>query len=140
MRLAKQPRVARRVLHVIETLGHGGAEHQLALTVAALDRARFESVVCHLFPPAHLQERIERAGVRVIGLGLRRGKRSWPEAIYRLSQVIREVRPDLVHTSLFQADLAGGAAGSIAGVPVVNTLCDMMVGRSGVRTTSTCRR
>jgi glycosyltransferase involved in cell wall biosynthesis len=120
--------MTKKVLHVIETLGHGGAEHQLSVTVGALDRTRFESIVCHLFPPDHLAPRIQSSGVRVIGLGLKRSKWSLPEAVYRLVQLIREQKIELVHTSLFQADLAGGAAGAIARVPVVNTLCNMMGG------------
>jgi glycosyltransferase involved in cell wall biosynthesis len=113
------------VLHVIETLGHGGAEHQLSVITGALDRGRYESVVCHLFEPAHLAERIRAQGVEVHGLGLPRSKRSWPAAVARLSEVIRRTRPDLVHTSLFEADLVGGTAARIAGVPAVNTLCNM---------------
>lgn len=118
----------KRVLHVIETLGHGGAEHQLALVVSALDRARYENIVCHLFPPDHLASRIQQTGVEVIGLGLVRGKKSLPEASYRLARLIRARKIDLVHTSLFQADLAGGAAAKLCGVPAINTLCNVYGG------------
>jgi glycosyltransferase involved in cell wall biosynthesis len=115
----------KRVLHVIETLGHGGAEHQLSVITGALDRERYESVVCHLYEPAYLAERIRAQGVPVHGLGLERSKRSWPEAIARLGRLVRHARPDLVHTSLFEADLLGGTAARIAGIPAVNTLCNM---------------
>lgn len=126
MRMTFQPK--KRVLHVIETLGHGGAEHQLALVVSALDRERYENIVCHLFPPEHLAARIRGDGVEVIGLGLVRGKKSLPAAIARLVGLIRARKIDLLHTSLFQADLAGGIAAKLCGVPAVNTLCNVYGG------------
>jgi glycosyltransferase involved in cell wall biosynthesis len=113
------------VLHIIETLGHGGAEHQLAVVARSLDRSRFESIVCHLYPPDHLASRIRIGGSEVRGLGLKRSKLNWPRAIARVRGLIRELRIDLVHTSLFEADLVGGTAARLAGVPCVNTLCNM---------------
>jgi glycosyltransferase involved in cell wall biosynthesis len=115
----------RRILHVIETLGHGGAEHQLAVITERLDRDRFESVVCHLHEPSHLADRIRARGVPVYGLGLPRTRRAWPTAVGPIARLIREVRPDLVHTSLFEADMVGGAAARLMGVPAINTLCNV---------------
>src|SRR5688572_6731381 len=77
----------RKVLHVIETLGHGGAEHQLAVVATELDRQRYESVVCHLYAPDYLAESIRARGVPVYSLGLTRSKASLPIAIERVRRL-----------------------------------------------------
>lgn len=116
---------ARRILHLIETLGHGGAEHQLALNASGLQSRAFENVVAHLRSPNYLTERIEAAGVRVHDLDLVRRRRNWPRAIVEVAALAKRERADLIHTSLFEADVIGGAAGRLAGVPVVNTFCNI---------------
>ena len=55
----------KRILHVIPGLGHGGAEHQLMLNAVGLDRARFESHVCHLRPSTALVPAMRGSGVPV---------------------------------------------------------------------------
>jgi len=115
----------RRILHLIETLGHGGAEHQLVLNATGLNHSEFESVVCHIRSPSHLAPRIEDAGVPVHKLDLPRRKRNWPRAIAKIRSIAKKERIDLIHTSLFEADIVGGAAGRAAGVPVVNTFCNI---------------
>ena len=123
--------MAKKILHLIETLGHGGAEHQLALAVTGLNRQKYESTVCHLYEPSHLRDPITDAGIEVIGLGLRRSKKNWPVAVQRLAQIVRKRDVDLIHTSLFEADLLGGLVGLVTGVPVIGTLCN--IGGESVR-------
>ena len=113
------------VLHVINTLGQGGAENQLALQATGFSRDRIRSIVCHLSSPAHLAGRIAAAGVNVKELGLPTGMRSVPRAVERLVQVIRQERVDVVHTSLLESDIAGGMAATLTGVPSVATLCNL---------------
>ncbi|MBK8010998.1 MAG: glycosyltransferase [Deltaproteobacteria bacterium] len=123
--------MSKTILHLIETLGHGGAEHQLALAVGALNREKYRSLVCHLYSPGHLKPTIEASGVKVLSLGLARSKKNWPEALFRLFQIVRCEGVDLIHTSLFEADLLGGVVGMMTGVPVMGTLCN--IGGEAVR-------
>ena len=44
--------------------------------------------------------------------------------VWTLQRRLRELRPDLVHTNSLKADLYGGAAGRLAGIPVVWHLRD----------------
>ncbi|MBI2374138.1 MAG: glycosyltransferase [Deltaproteobacteria bacterium] len=112
-----------RILHIIETLGHGGAEAQLALSVRALDSTRFSSSVVQLGGESELARRIEAAGCPVFDLRVPRRRFAFPYAFARLSSLADRIRPDLIHTSLFEADVLGGLLGSRLGVPVVTTLC-----------------
>ncbi|MBI4815142.1 MAG: glycosyltransferase [Deltaproteobacteria bacterium] len=113
------------VLHLIETLGHGGAEEQLALCVGALDPQRFQSVVVQLGGERSLAARIEEVGVPTFDLRAPRRRAAVPYALWRLLELCRRVRPALIHTSLFEADLVGGIAASRLGAPVVTTLCTL---------------
>lgn len=115
----------RRVLYLIDCLGHGGAEHQLVLTVGALDRQRFESFVCFLHPQDYLSDHIRQQGVPVYGLGLPSGKPHWPRAVWKVRRLVRSLRIDLIHTSLFESDVIGGIVGRLCRVPVVSTLCNV---------------
>jgi glycosyltransferase involved in cell wall biosynthesis/peptidoglycan/xylan/chitin deacetylase (PgdA/CDA1 family) len=111
------------IVHVVDSLaGSGGAENRLVDEVVAL-RDRFDQVVVRLFERDHLQGRLEAAGVPVVALGFRsaRAGRSWPVVARRLRSVLRERRPDVVHTSLFTANLVGQLASRPLGIPVLST-------------------
>jgi glycosyltransferase involved in cell wall biosynthesis len=112
-----------RVVHVIDSLaGSGGAENRLVDEVVAMD-GRFDQTVVRLFERDFLDERLRQAGVPVVALGFSAGRagRSWPVVGHRLAGVLRELRPDVVHTSLFTGNLVGQLAGARLGVPVVST-------------------
>lgn len=112
-----------RVVHVIDSLaGSGGAENRLVDEVQALDE-RFEQVVVRLYERDFLDARLTEVGIPVIALGFRAGRAgwSWPLAALRLRRVLRRWRPDVLHTSLFSANLVGQLAGAAQGIPVVST-------------------
>jgi glycosyltransferase involved in cell wall biosynthesis len=112
-----------RVVHVIDSLaGSGGAENRLVDEVVAMD-GRFEQTVVRLFERDFLDERLGQAGVPVVALGYTAGRagRTWPIVGHRLAGVLRDLRPDVVHTSLFTSNLVGQLAGARVGVPVVST-------------------
>lgn len=107
-----------RVMHVIETLRPGGAEQLVLTTVRHLDRARFEPSVAALSPPLDLREDMERLGVLVDVLGVRRRLDVCPAAL-RLAAALRARRVDILHTHMFYAHAVGRAAAALARVPVV---------------------
>jgi len=110
----------RRVLSVIETLGRGGAERLLVTQHRHLDPKRFATQVVALFEPTPLAEELADCGVSVVRMALP-GPRSLPIAVARLRSVLRQWRPDVVHTHLYYANIAGRlAARGLA--PVFTTL------------------
>ena len=87
-----------RVLEVLASLRRAGAERVAVSLAGGLDRARFQSGVVSLYPAFAdgFEPVLEGAAVPVWHLGKRRGfdPRMWP----RLARVLREFRPDIVHT------------------------------------------
>jgi glycosyltransferase involved in cell wall biosynthesis len=102
-----------KILHVITGLDVGGAETTLHRLVSTMDAARFPCRVVSLVEPGEVGRRMERDGVRVDSLGMRRGMPS-PAGLVRLAGMLRSWRPHLVQTWLYHADLLGLAARGLA--------------------------
>jgi glycosyltransferase involved in cell wall biosynthesis len=105
-----------RIFAVIASSEVGGAERSFVTTLAGLDRSRFEvSVACHGHGPMVREYRKHAA-------------RLWsfdlvnvfdPRTVRRLRTLMDEVKPAIVHTHLWSADLLAGLAARLAGVPVI---------------------
>jgi glycosyltransferase involved in cell wall biosynthesis len=108
-----------RVLYVIDSLAAGGSERSLAALAGPYRELGVDLEVAVLWNRPGLREQIESEGATVISLDPP-GNRARRTA--RFAQLVRERKPDLVHTTLFEADLAGRVGARIAGVPVVTTL------------------
>ena len=106
------------VLHVITSLGTGGAETMLAKLVARSDRGRFRHVVVSLMDQVALGTRFAALGVPVHTLGMRRGRPD-PRGAVRLLRLTRRLAPDVVQTWLLHADLLGTPAALVARAPLV---------------------
>ena len=89
-----------KILHVIESLGRGGAEQALVNLLPALSRRGHHCEVAALWGPYPLGEPLEAAGIPVHRLDL--GHR-WrlDHGVWRLSRVWRHGRYDIVHAHLF---------------------------------------
>ena len=106
------------VLHLITSLGAGGAETMLYKLVAHSDRARFRHLVVSMIADGPLAEEIARCEVPVYTLGMRRGVPN-PAAAIRFLLLLRHLRPDVVQTWLYHADLLGTLGALVTRVPVV---------------------
>jgi glycosyltransferase involved in cell wall biosynthesis len=120
---------AHRILHVIPTLGSGGAERVLLtyLSQPALKQGFQHLVVLTDVADPHsdspetfLVKLLEEQGVEVVGLGLP-GSRNVFKSIIALKRLICERKIDLVHTQLLWANIAGRLAGRWAGVHVLSS-------------------
>lgn len=109
-----------RVVHLIESLGLGGAERRLVSDLRWLDRQRYEHLVVYLMQADNLRAEIETMGIPTRGLGMR-NLREWRVGLFRLARLFRRWRPRLVHTQVFGADVYGRVAATLAGVPRVVT-------------------
>ena len=106
-----------RVSLCITELDPGGAERQFVRLATGLDRTRFEPEVICLSGPGPLVEPLVAAGVPVTCLYARG---PWELGVlWRLRRHLRRMRPDLLQTFLFHANLAGRLAARSEGVPVV---------------------
>jgi glycosyltransferase involved in cell wall biosynthesis len=111
----------------VSDLAIGGAERMLARLVTASDRARFRHSVVSLIDGGALAPQLVRAGLEVHGLGMQRGVPT-PGTLARAAVLLRRLRPDIVQTWLYHADLLGLMAGRLAGCRTVmwNLRCSDM--------------
>ena len=113
-----------RVLHVVDSLaGSGGAENRMVDEVLAL-RDTFEQALVRLFERDFLERRLVEAGIPVHHLGFqaRYAARTFFLAARRLRTIIRDFRPDVVHTTLVTGNLVGQLAARPLRIPVVSTM------------------
>lgn len=106
-----------RVCLIIPTLVQGGAEKQLSLLARGLDRERFEPIVIVLTHTGPRESELVAAGIEVQHI---HKKAKWdPFAWFRLRSLLKQLKPDIVHTWLFAANAYGRTAAMSAGVPVI---------------------
>ncbi len=119
------------VLHLTSSFGlGGGAETNLVRLVGHMDRSRLHNVVVTMTDGiGHdlLRSRLARADVPIYSLGMRRGVPNL-SAVVRLVRILRKVRPDILQTWMYHADLLGLLVGKIARVPSIawNIRCSSM--------------
>ena len=126
-----------RIIFVDHTAELGGGEIALLNLVSHLDRSRFHPIVA-VFSDGPLVTRLIAAGIdvsilplspkvtrhrkdRLGALTLLRLPDVWRTAQHarQLKRLIVDTGADLVHTNSLKADVIGGLAGRLAGVPVV---------------------
>ncbi|HLI25538.1 MAG TPA: glycosyltransferase [Chloroflexota bacterium] len=101
-----------RIVQVIASSDYGGAEQVLATLLGALAPQRYTCwVVCPPDGPMVAAYARHAADVLALPLGTRDAA-----SVPRLVAWLRALRPDLVHTHLWTADLWGGLAAALAGV------------------------
>jgi glycosyltransferase involved in cell wall biosynthesis len=113
------------VLYVIDSLVPGGAERSLAAMAPHLVAGGIRLEVATLSERPGVEAELEAAGVRLHRLAGPGGRAGW---VGRTRRLIREVRPDLVHTTLFEADQAGRVAAVLARTRVVSSLVNVAYG------------
>ncbi len=106
-----------RVIHIIDTLNMGGAEILLKNVVNALQD--WQHVVVFLTPPNSLANEF-KGEVCFICLHHGGWKHSW-RTIQRIKTVIKDFKPDLVHSNLLIASIFARLA-TPANLPLINTL------------------
>jgi len=82
-----------KLLIVITGLAYGGAETQTKRIALKLLERGWTVRVVSMLPPTAYQQELERAGISVDVLGMRR-KIADPRAILRLASIVRRVPPN----------------------------------------------
>jgi glycosyltransferase involved in cell wall biosynthesis len=116
-----------RVLTIIDSLdASGGAERSLAAVAPHLGAYGVELHVGYLCRrPRSVEPELRAGGATVhslVGGGGRAGNTA------RVARVTKRLQPDLVHTTLFEADQAGRMGARIGGRPVVTSLVNVAYG------------
>lgn len=119
-----------RILHIVPDLNAGGAEMMMKRLIEAhLDNPHYEHRVVSLRGSGAVGPLLTAMGVEVETLGLK-SVRQLPGTVRALRRRIQALRPDIVQTWMYHADLFGGIAARLGG-------CRRIIW--GVRTTGTRR-
>jgi glycosyltransferase involved in cell wall biosynthesis len=108
-----------RLLYIIDSLDQGGAEQSLVDLAPHLANEGVDLTIAVLRPGGMLEPRAQSAKARIIHVQPTDRRR---QRVERLQDVIEEHRPELVHTTLFEADVAGRVAAARRSVPVVSSV------------------
>jgi glycosyltransferase involved in cell wall biosynthesis len=109
-----------RILHVIDRLGTSGTETSLRELLPALEDGHLHHGVVTFSSGGPPPDRFSELGIQVFA----------PESaihgrlarIKHVQRAVHDFRPDLLHTALFEADLAGRVAGRLSRKPVLSSL------------------
>lgn len=139
-------RPCRTILYLDHTAKMGGGEIALLNLVCALDKTHYRPVVVlaadgplvgrlraagietHVEPlaPSVLETRKDSIGPKSL---LRIGQAgACARYVFRLARLARRLGADLIHTNSLKADLYGGLAGRLAGIPVLWHIRDSIDG------------
>jgi glycosyltransferase involved in cell wall biosynthesis len=124
------------IVQVIISLGRGGAEMVLRRLVEAHTTPKSpvrHSVIVLKDIGVHGQPLLD-AGIDVHCLGMR-GVWNVPSVLFRLVKSLRQLKPDLVQTWMYHADLLGGWAAHWLGFPVIWGIHSYDLSQGGSRST-----
>lgn len=110
-----------RILHLIESLGRGGAEKRLYNDLKYLDKDKFTNHVFYLFPDNTIEADINALGVKTGCLYAELNLR-FLKALVRLLRFIQREKIDIIHTQLFSADILGRLMALFTRKPVLTTI------------------
>lgn len=108
-----------RLLYVIDSLAPGGAETSLAEMAPGLVAHGIELHVLPLGPRLDLAPRLQSAGAVVHRRVARPGRLN---SVREVTRVARSISPDLIHTTLYEADLAGRVGAQALRIPSSTSL------------------
>lgn len=116
-----------KLLHLITSLDRSGPQQSLATMAPAMASRGVHLEVAYIRDRQdNLRAEIEDAGIPVVLLA---GSRGHAGLVERSTRLIRQRRPDLIHTTMNQANIVGRIAGVLSGTPVVSSLINEAYGK-----------
>jgi len=116
-----------KIMYLITGLSTGGAEMLIRDIVERIDSDRFEIVVVSILPLGQIGKQIRDFGIKTLSLGAL--NKFNPQSLWLLLKILREEKPDILHTHLFHADILGRIAGTMSKVKcIVSTIHNVEFG------------
>lgn len=113
----KTPARRIKIVHLITSLEVGGAQHGMLLGLPRFDSDKYEHVICSIMDRMQMASQFRSAGIEVLSLGL--SKKTDFLVASRLVSLLRQQRPDILHTYLLHGNLLGRITGRLTGVPAI---------------------
>lgn len=116
-----------KILHLITDLNIGGAEMMLQKLVSNMNGEHYENIVVSIMDKGSLGEKIEKNGVRLYTLDMKKGISAF-SGIIKLFKIIKSEKPDIIQTWLYHADMLGLICGKLSGMSRIcwNLRCSNM--------------
>jgi glycosyltransferase involved in cell wall biosynthesis len=114
-----------RVLHLIDGLAGGGAETSLAEAAPSLVAAGIDLNVGFYVDRRDVADRLAAGGAQLWPMVEATGR---AQRIRATRSLIRQLQPQVVHTTLYEADIAGRTAAALRRTPVISSLVNEMYG------------
>ncbi|HUT73652.1 MAG TPA: glycosyltransferase [Armatimonadota bacterium] len=111
-----------KIAYLIETAGRAGAETALVNLVGHLDRERYLPVAA-TGGPGWLADELRALGADVHYLPSTEGTRFSIRTLATIVRFLRDQRPHVVHTFLFQMNLYGAIAARLLRIPMIAAVC-----------------
>jgi len=96
---------------------HGGAEVQVFLLASELKRRGHDVTLVSMRDPEAFEPELMQLGIPLYSLTMQRGVGD-PRALFRLARVVRECRPDVVHSHMVHANLLSRLSRLLVRIPV----------------------
>lgn len=126
-----------KVLFLIDTLEVGGAERSLLDILRRFKR--IQPVICHLYRGSSLKSKFVQAGIPVVSLDLS-GPYNLLRATAEVAAVVAREKPDLIHSTLFRADVVARLVARRTGLPLVSSFVNDSYSPSRIRRMSARQR
>lgn len=122
-----------KIAYIITSTGVGGAEKILYHTVTGLDYNQYSVSVCSLKEKGEIAKELEKKSIEVHSLHMTSEERflGWLTstiALLKLFSYLRRLRPTIVHSFLFRANILARIAGYLTGVPIIISSIRVMGG------------
>jgi len=122
-----------KILYIITSSGIGGAERILYYTATGLNYNKYDIAVCSLKNKGEIARALEKQGIEVCCLHMG-GRESFLGclssiiALVRLFPYLIRIRPTIVHSFLFRANILARIAGYLTGIPIIISSVRVMGG------------
>ena len=110
----------KKIIFLHQSLNVGGAENLRLELLRRIDRTVFNIKVCCIGKKGPVGEKIEKLGYRVDELNQDPSSKNI-YITYKLVNYLRRERPDILHSSLFNANFHGRIAGFLSRIPFLIT-------------------
>lgn len=117
-----------RIALLVTDLERGGSPLRLAATARLLAARGTEIHVGCLAPSGPVSADLNRAGIETFACGARSARDF--RALIRLRHILRELHPQIIHATLFHANVAARFAGSTLRIPVITSTATIEVERT----------
>lgn len=106
----------KKILHVIAGLNNGGAEG--VLYRLCINDEKYIHAVISFMDMGKYGPMLKNQGIEVFCLGMKQGGFGI-KAFWNLYKIMKKIKPDIVQTWMYHADLIGGICAKLAGIRIV---------------------